>query len=278
MPMRLGCHISRSKGFLQAAQTAHAWGATAYQYFPKNPRSLECKGFDVQDAQSAKEFCRRHQLITIAHSPYPVNLANAQQQHAVARSILHDLHICEAHGSLGLVVHFGKFNDTDLLQGYKNSLKCLNKVLAAWEGKALLLLENEAGQGTGIGLKLTESVRLRELVHAPEKLAFCFDSCHAFASGAMPEGEEAAKTWLADANPDYWSHVRAVHLNDSVYAYRSRRDRHANIGEGFIPLSFMKNVVEKFSATDLPMILETPLSKGGNIKQALEQARGLLVQ
>ena len=33
---------------------------------------------------------------------------------------------------------------------------------------------------------------------------------------------------------DYFPHLKAVHLNDSVYPFGSRRDRHANIGAGHI--------------------------------------------
>lgn len=275
--MEIGCHISIRDGFLAAAQTARHLGIRAFQYFPKNPRSLESKGFNVKDAQAAGEFCKKHQMLTIAHSPYPVNMASVDENGAVVRSILHDLHICEACGSIGLVVHFGKFKGKDLLQGYKNILQCLNKVLSLWEGKTVLLIENESGQGTSIGLQLEESVQLRKLSDYPEKIAFCFDSCHAYVSGALPQQTEK-DAFMSGFNQEYWKHVKAVHLNDSIFAYRSKRDQHANIGEGHIPFSYFEWFAEYFSEVEIPFVLETPLSKKGDTREELEHVKRLLLQ
>src|SRR5690554_6774066 len=144
--MRVGCHVSIRRGFYAAAQNALAVGCGVFQYFPKNPRSLIVKSFDLADASRCKELCKTHQLESIAHTPYPVNLASDNQElrKLTVISLLNDLAIAEACGSMGIVVHYGKYSGNDPLQGYRNVIQLLNEVLQAWHGKAMILIENQA--------------------------------------------------------------------------------------------------------------------------------------
>jgi deoxyribonuclease-4 len=260
--IRIGSHVSIRKGYLHAAKTSLSMGARAFQYFPKNPRSLSIKSFDDHDAQACADFCVQHDLLSIAHSPYPTNLAanDSASKQAMIQSIINDLHITEACGSLGLVVHFGKYKGKDPLQGYKNSLQCLNDVLSVWNGKSLLLIENQAGEGTPMGTTFEELVQIRELSEYPEKIAFCLDTCHAFASGLFREDD-----WLEWKNKadelGYLEQLKAIHLNDSMYPSGSLRDRHANIGKGFIGEKRMRELLNEPVLQDIPFILETPSSQ-----------------
>jgi deoxyribonuclease-4 len=257
--VKIGCHISIRKGYLQAAKTAEQIGAGAFQYFPKNPRSLSIKTFDRGDAEACARYCREHGIASIAHAPYPVNLAVADElkRRATVESVLNDLEIVEACGSIGLVVHFGKFKGGDLLTGYKNVLQCLNEILSRWRGNALILLENQAGEGTSIGTRFEELLQIRALAVRPEKIAYCFDTCHAFASGLWKENSwtEAA---AEGEKLGFFSLVKAVHLNDSAYPSGSRRDRHANIGRGCIGWEQIGEFMRSSWIKGLPVILETP--------------------
>ncbi|WP_411787729.1 hypothetical protein [Halobacillus rhizosphaerae] len=50
IPMKFGCHVSIKAGYLAAAKHAESIQASAFQYFPKNPRSLSLKNYDPEDA------------------------------------------------------------------------------------------------------------------------------------------------------------------------------------------------------------------------------------
>lgn len=275
--MYLGSHISIRKGFLHAAKTAFHIGATAFQYFPKNPRSLSIKSLDKKDAEACAAFCNQHDIQSIAHTPYPTNLAVDENIHKklIIDSILNDLLIAEACGSIGVVVHFGKYKGKDTLQGYKNSLQCLNDVLSRWFGRALLLIENQAGEGSLFGTTLEEAVRIRELSLFPEKIGFCFDTCHAFVSGLWKEGN-----WLKIAEKadklGYFKQLYAVHLNDSVYPSGSRRDRHANVGKGYIGIERMQLFLNTPTLPNVPFILETPSGLDGSHRLELDDVKKLL--
>lgn len=275
--MQLGCHVSIRNGFLAAARTARAIGANAFQYFPKNPRSLAMKTLDSADAAACREYCRTHGLASVAHAPYPANIAaeDEQTRAAVAASLLNDLAIADACGSVGVVVHFGTYKGKDALQGYKNSLQCLNSVLSRWEGSALVLIENQSGEGSSMGMTLDECVAIRQLSEFPEKIGFCLDTCHLFASGVWT-GNNWTEVERHGEEIGYFRHLRAVHLNDSVYASGSRRDRHAFAGSGRIGEAGLKELLASRWIAAVPVLLETPKGKDGTHRGEIALIRSWL--
>lgn len=271
-----GSHVSIRGGYLQCAKNAESIGANAYQFFAKNPRSLSPKSYDRADAESCAVFCREHKLQAIVHSPYPTNLAerDTELSQLTVSSLLNDLVIAEACGALGVVVHFGKSRESDPLNGYRDIIATLNRVLASWQGEALLLLENQAGEGSEMGTTLHELVQIRTLSERSEHIGFCFDTCHAYGSGL----------WKKDGWPqlvqlglelDYWQHVRAVHYNDSVYPSGSRKDRHANVGSGFIGLEQMTQIIRTPALADKLFILETAPGSDGTHRDEIVLIRSL---
>lgn len=256
----VGCHISIRNGYSGAAQLAAAIGATAFQYFPKNPRGLSVKQFDPADAAKCAELCRGLGIRSIAHTTYATNLAaDGALREPTIRSLRNDLEIAEACGSIGVVVHFGKWKSgNDPLQGYKTIISALNEVLETWHGQARLLIENQAGEGTGIGMTMEELVSIRQLSAYPEKIGFCLDTCHLFASGIW-NGTNWNELLSAFRDSEFMSHLLAIHLNDSVYGSGSRRDRHANVGGGRIGAAPLAEVLRATEARDIPIVLETPV-------------------
>lgn len=272
---QIGSHISTRKGYYGAAKTAQQMGAHAFQYFPKNPRSLSIKAFDLLDAERCSAFCKTHGISSIAHTPYPTNLAVESPDliQFTVQSLLNDLEIAEACGSVGIVVHFGTYKGKDPLQGYKNILQLLNSVLAEWEGNTLLLLENQSGDGGKLGTTLEEHVHIRSLSAFPHKIGFCLDTCHAFASGLWTEKNEAE--WIARGETlGYWEHLKAIHLNDSVYPSGSLKDRHANVGKGYIGEHRFRQLLSLPYMRGIPIVLETG-SVNGSHQAEIEQVYGL---
>ena len=123
----------------------------------------------------------------------------------------------------------------------------------------LILLENQAGEGAQLGLTMEEMVQVRKLCEAPEKIGFCLDTCHAFASGLW-QGHNGQRL-NTKAQLDYFQHLKAVHLNDSVYPYNSRRDRHANIGTGYIGRENLQQMLASSYLKQIPVVLETGQEK-----------------
>ncbi|MBD2847964.1 deoxyribonuclease IV [Paenibacillus sp. IB182496] len=257
--MKIGCHVSTVKGYLGAAQRAAALGGTAFQYFPKNPRGLAIKRYDRADAARCAAYCRERGIVSIGHSPYPANLAAQDEEQIVrtAASLRNDLEIVEACGSLGTVVHFGVYKGDDLLAGYRSIIRMLDLVLEGWDGKARLLVENQAGDHARMGTTFEELAQIRQLARYPDQIGYCLDTCHLFASGVWdgsPGGE-----WLRRARDSgVLTELSAVHFNDSIFESGARRDRHAALGEGQIGAEGLRAILAVPEIAAAPLVLETP--------------------
>ncbi|WP_410510978.1 deoxyribonuclease IV [Paenibacillus sp. BR2-3] len=265
----IGSHVSISGGFGKAARFAWESGATGFQYFPKNPRSLKIKPVDARDAKDCAVFCREKGMVSIAHTPYPTNMAaEGSLRQITVTSLKNDLEIAEACGSLGIVVHFGHFQGTEPLQGYQNIIQCMNETLHSWEGRAKLLIENQAGNGGPVGTTLEELVKVRELSLFPDKIGFCFDTCHAFAAGIWNplDTEELLKR---GQSLGYWPHLAAIHLNDSLHPFASHRDRHAVIGQGYIGEKGLSGLLTAEPLRPAAVVMETGPGADGTYRNEI---------
>lgn len=258
--MKIGCHIGVSKGFFKASQRAKELGAEAFQVFTKNPRGLRPKKLDREDAEKGVRFCRENGLVLVAHTPYITNLSTPKKDlHEVTiRSIKEDLQIAEAYGAVGAVVHCGKHVGKGVEYGTRRMIETLNLILKDYEGKTKLLLENTAGQGSELGLAIDELVTIREATDYPEKIGFCFDTCHGFAAGVWSEDSFNDLVRTMDET-GYLKHLAAIHFNDSKAPFNSRKDRHAKIGRGEIGSSALAKFLTCEAFAGLPVILETPV-------------------
>ena len=54
--LRIGCHLSSSKGFLHMGKEAVQIGANTFQFFTRNPRGSKAKEIDEKDVQAYHKF------------------------------------------------------------------------------------------------------------------------------------------------------------------------------------------------------------------------------
>src|SRR5690606_1133255 len=134
----------------------------------------------------------------------------------------------------------------------------LNIILEQYDGPIKLLLENTAGQGTELGQDLQTLVAIREATNFPEKIGFCFDTCHGFAAG---EWNEDNFTDFVDEMDEsgYLEDLYCLHFNDSKAPFASRKDRHEKIGQGEIGARALQLFLQEERFEHLPVILETPV-------------------
>lgn len=122
-----------------------------------------------------------------------------------------------------------------------------------------------------MGGTLEEHVQVRSLSNYPEKIGFCFDTCHAFASGLWSGGNTI--DLIQKGNKlNYWSEVKAFHLNNSKYQTGSGKDRHANIFQnGYIKETEFDNLLSLPMFQNIPFILETPKDEGISYEEEIRQ-------
>ncbi|WP_126425932.1 deoxyribonuclease IV [Brevibacillus marinus] len=258
--MKIGCHISVGKGLEQAARRAVELGAESFQVFTKNPRGLKPKKLDKEDAAKGVAVMREHDLTLVCHTPYITNLSTPKQdlQEVTIRSILEDLNIAEAYGAVGAVVHCGKHVGEGEAYGIRRMIETLDLILEQYDGPVKLLLENTAGQGSELGLSIDSLMEIRAALRYPEKVGFCFDTCHSFAAGQwnLETFDQLVEQMKASG---YLQHLVAIHFNDSKAPFASQKDRHEKIGKGEIGSEALAKFLRSEVFAHLPVILETPV-------------------
>ncbi|AIF43066.1 deoxyribonuclease IV [Virgibacillus sp. SK37] len=259
--MKFGCHVSIKDGYTEAAKIAKSYGAAAFQFFPKNPRSLSVKDINLDDASMCRDFCLENSLESVAHTPYPTSLTprDTEKHNKVITSLLNDLEIAEACGTKGIVVHFGKqLKANDPLPSYHLMIDMLNEVLSRWQGDAKILLENSAGLPGTMGTTMEELAMVRKLSDYPDKIGFCLDTCHAFASGLWT-GNNWEEVVDKAEELQFFEQLEVIHFNNSKYETGLGKDRHANIlSGGFITEKQFEEFIQTPQLREIPFILETP--------------------
>lgn len=266
--LELGAHMSIAGGVDLALTRAADFDMQSCQIFTKNANQWNAKPLDpavVERFHANREKTGIQHLV--AHDSYLINLASpdevAREKSRVAFRT--ELDRCDELGVPYLVTHPGAYMDTDVDTGVRRVAESINKIHAERpDGKAVILLETTAGQGTTLGRTFEELAHIRDLVEDKKRVAVCLDTCHIFAAGYDIRDEESyAATMRAFDEIIGFDLLKAIHLNDSKKGLGSRVDRHAAIGEGEIGLKGFELVQNDERLNGLPGILETPKGDAG---------------
>ena len=258
----LGAHVSVAGGVSKALPRGEELGCRAIQIFVKNANQWRAKPL-AEDELEAFRVARAASAIgpVLAHASYLINLAATDRTVATrSRAALADeLDRCQALGVDGLVLHPGAHTGAGEERGLTRFAAQLDQVLAGVpDGGTRVLLENTAGQGTSLGHRLEQLAAIRARLASPERVAVCLDTCHAFAAGYPLHEPAGYEEFLAEFDHLLGLHLlAAVHLNDSLRPFASRRDRHAHLGEGHIGTGLFARLVHDRRLAKVPMVLET---------------------
>ena len=261
----LGAHVSAAGGAWRAFGRAAELNCDAMQIFVKNANRWTAKPLAAKDIERFHEARSEHPLPVIAHASYLINVCSTSEATAEKSvvALTDELLRCTKLGVDGLVLHPGAHLGAGTEQGLATVAAALRGIFDAEpEITTRLLLENTAGQGTVLGQTPAELASVIDQVERPERLGVCLDTCHAFAAGYDLRSEDGYEAFLAEVEDALGlDAVRAWHLNDSEFELGENKDRHANIGEGYLGVDAFARLVhdERFDGT--PMILETPLGE-----------------
>ncbi len=262
--MQIGCHVSISGGLDKSIDRAVERGANCLQSFASSPRSLKTTSFDdhVVDQYRIKKKesgIGEHYF----HAPYLINLAHENKSYVTASVetlIFYQQFSGGIHGS-GTIVHVGSHKGRGFESVQPAVSRAIVEVLEQTPSGVRLLLENAAGQKGVIGDSFDELEVL--IASVPKKLqlkiGICLDSQHAFASGHDVRTKEGVDRMLSVFdNVIGLEFLHVIHANDSKIEFNSHRDRHENIGSGFIGKEGFRHLVNHPKLKHLPFILEVP--------------------
>ncbi|MTI56388.1 deoxyribonuclease IV [Geosporobacter ferrireducens] len=258
--LNIGAHLTISKGYERAAKEALSIGANTFQFFTRNPRGAKAKALDLEDIENLDQICEKQSFLSLlAHAPYTYNFASEKEDTWVlAKTLLRDdldrlqhFKSCQY-----IILHPGSYVNRSVDYGIHRIAEGLNDVLTG-EENTMILLEGMSGKGTEVGGTFEELVQIIEKVKYSDRIGVCLDTCHLYSAG-YDIVNSLEDVFLCFDRIIGLDRLKAIHLNDSMMALGSKKDRHAKIGEGTIGLDALVRFIKHPAVSGKPVLLETP--------------------
>lgn len=262
MTLLLGSHVSMTgpKMLLRASEEAASYGATTFLIYTGAPHNTRRKPIEALNVEAGQAHMRDNGISNIiVHAPFIVNLGNTLSSQVFEHSIeflQSEIIRTEALGSTQIVLHPGSHVGAGPQAGISRIVEGLNEVLAD-NRNVQVSLETMAGKGSECGITFEELAAIIDGVTHNERLSICLDTCHIHDAGYNVKED-------FDGILDQFDRLigierlKVIHVNDSKNTMGSRKDRHENIGHGYIGLRALRYVVHHPQLTSIPKLLETP--------------------
>lgn len=251
--MRLGAHVSIAESVALAPERGRAIGCEAIQIFTKNQRQWKARDIGADEANGFAEGMKRTGLKeAVAHASYLINVGSPKDDlwNKSVDSLVHEAQRCDALGIKHLVLHPG--SNKDEREGIERIAEGIRRTLDG--ARATVVLETTAGQGSYIGRRFEQISSIMERTEK-KRVAVCFDTCHAYASGYDIRGNYDAVMEEFDRTVGI-ENMSVFHLNDSRGALGSHLDRHEDIGKGALGTETFRRFVNDPRFSEIPGILE----------------------
>lgn len=257
--MKIGCHLSVSKGYYKMGVDALSIDANCFQFFTRNPRGGATKKLADGDLEKLTALMKENDFAPIlAHAPYTLNPASADERvREFALMVMQDdLRILEGIPGNYYNFHPGSHVGQGAEKGIELIVAHLNQVLDPGL-RTTVLLETMSGKGSEVGRTFEEIREIIDRVDHPELLGVCMDSCHIYSAGYDIVNDLDGVLTAFDKVIGL-ERLKAIHLNDSMKPFNSHLDRHEKIGEGTIGLEALVRFTNHPVLRALPFYLETP--------------------
>jgi len=271
---------------LKAAERAREIGATTLQVFGDNPTAWHRRREPPGEQDAFRDRLGAYGIGPVAvHAAYLVNLAGPDPDF-FARSVdvlVSDLRAAPGFGARFVNVHTGSHREAGVAAGTGRLADGVAATLAQVDDgadAAMLVLENSAGSGFGIGTTVEELAGIAEAIAArgvpQHRLAFCLDTAHLWAAGHnLAEPDVTDSLLLAFDRLIGLDRLAMLHLNDSRSECGSRQDRHQHVGAGGIGEHGMGHLLRHPLLRGKPWYVETPGMDEGYDAINVERARRL---
>ncbi|HZG60542.1 MAG TPA: deoxyribonuclease IV [Anoxybacillus sp.] len=260
--LKIGSHVSMSgkKMLLAASEEAVSYGANTFMIYTGAPQNTRRKKIEELNIEAGLRHMKEHNIEEIVvHAPYIINIGNtvnADTFELGVNFLRSEIERTEAIGAKQIVLHPGAHVGAGIEAGIKKIIEGLNEVLTR-EQNVQIALETMAGKGSECGSRFEELAQIIDGVTYNEKLSVCFDTCHTHDAGynIVEDFDGVLNEFDKIIGLD---RLKVLHINDSKNPRGSRKDRHENIGFGYIGFKALNYIVHHPQLEDVPKILETP--------------------
>lgn len=260
----LGSHVSMKgkKMLLGAAEEAKSYGGNTFMIYTGAPQNTRRKAIEEMNIEDGQTFMVENDINVsdiVVHAPYIINLGNTikKENYAFAVEFMKaEIKRAEALGATQMTMHPGAHVGAGSDAAIEQIAQGLNEILH--EDQTLqIALETMAGKGTEIGRSFEELAQIIERIDLKDKISVTLDTCHIHDAGYQVRDD-------FDGVLDEFDRIigldklKVIHVNDSKNPQGAGKDRHANIGFGYIGFDALSHVVHHPQLAHLPKILETP--------------------
>jgi deoxyribonuclease-4 len=260
--MLIGAHESVAGGAFLAIERGRRDGCEAIQIFARPSAQWRARPIAPEEIS---QFRSEHAAVgwpAMSHASYLINPC-ATDPVIRDRSLValeEEMVRAEEMGLDYVVLHPGAHLGCGEDQGIAEVAGSLSALHQRTRGfHARLLLELTAGQGSCLGCRFEDLARIMEAAEGGDRLAVCFDTCHALAAGYDLTTDEGYDRVFAEFDRVVGlDRLAAFHLNDSKLPLGSRVDRHQEIGDGYLGLLPFWRLVNDPRFATVPAVVETP--------------------
>ena len=277
--MIIGSHVSMAgkEMLLGSVKEALSYGANTFMFYTGAPQSTLRKPISALKVEEAKALMEENGIDinnVVVHAPYIINLGNTVKEETyelAVRFLKEEIERCEAIGASRLVLHPGSHVKAGDEAGLNKIVEGLNEVLTDSQ-HVKIALETMAGKGSELGRTFEQ---IKYIIDHEEKnhlLGVCLDTCHIHDAGYdLSDFDAIIEEFDRIIGLD---RLLVVHVNDSKNPKGAHKDRHENIGYGYIGFDNLCKVVHHPKLKDVPKILETPyIEKIAPYKEEIEMLK-----
>lgn len=267
--LKIGSHISSSKGYAAMGRQARKLGANTFAFFTRNPRGGSVKALDEADVAEFLDKAAENGVEgpIVAHAPYTMNACAADPGlREFAQNMMRD-DLARLEHTPGNYYNFhpGSHVQQGVQTGVALITAQLNSVLLPGQ-RTMVLLETMAGKGSEVGRSFEEIRAILDRVELSDKLGVCLDTCH------VSDGGYDIVNDLDGVLEEFdkvigLGRLMSVHLNDSMNPLGSHKDRHQKLGEGTLGLEALTRIINHPALRELPFYLETPNDLAGYARE-----------
>ncbi|OOE04958.1 deoxyribonuclease IV [Anoxybacillus kestanbolensis] len=260
--LKIGSHVSMSgkEMLLAASKEAVSYGANTFMIYTGAPQNTRRKPIEQLNIEKGLAHMKEHGIDEIVvHAPYIINIGNTTNANTFSLGVSFlrsEIERTEAIGAKQLVLHPGAHVGAGIEAGIEKIIEGLNEVITT-DQQVQIALETMAGKGSECGSRFEELAKIIDGVTHNDKLSVCFDTCHTHDAGydIVHDFDGVLDEFDRIIGLD---RLKVLHINDSKNACGSRKDRHENIGFGYIGFDALNYIVHHPQLTHVPKILETP--------------------
>jgi deoxyribonuclease-4 len=259
--MLIGAHVSTSGGLPKAVERGIETESTAIQIFNQSPRMWRPTKYTDDDFAAFREAMADSPVdAVVIHAIYLINPGtfDKELEKKSLTALTHALSVGDGIGASGVVLHPGPVMKGNEYEPTIEHIAAVCKVALEQTEECKLLLENAAG-AKAVGGKFEHLKDLIDLLDGHERVGICIDSCHSHAAGYDVRSIDAVTATFDELDKVVGlDRVGALHLNDSRDEFGSHRDRHDNLGDGFIGADGIGAFLSDPRLQDVPALLEVP--------------------